>query len=88
MDESAMTDDQLLAQRCKLCGFGFTECGCVLSKSPAVHAALARRFPGYQNPVRNVDDNPHEHTFAQCTNRLDACTRPGCGMFRARAELT
>lgn len=40
MDESTMTDEQLLAQRCKLCHSKVMDCGCVMGKSPAIHAAL------------------------------------------------
>lgn len=47
-----MTDEELLNQRCKLCHFKVTECGCVLGKSPDVHAALARRYPNYRNPCQ------------------------------------
>lgn len=39
----AMSDDDLLSQCCTLCHSKVTDCGCVMGKSPKIHAALDRR---------------------------------------------
>jgi len=55
---SEPTDDELLAGFCQLCRSRVTDCGCVLGKSPQVHAALARRYPGYRNPCQPRQPQP------------------------------
>lgn len=53
-----MLDSELLATRCALCHSKVTDCGCMLGKSPAVHAALERLRSASSSPQ---PDSEHDN---------------------------